>query len=61
VREDRIELLCVEVMIDHLVTGGLKLLDRRLGNRVTETPLALMTDDDQDLHGGNPPERQNTE
>ncbi len=50
VRQDRVELLGVQIVIHDLVSRRFKFLDGRRGDRVAEAPLVLMADDDEDVH-----------
>ena len=50
-REDGVEPLGIEVVIDHRMPGGPQLLDRRLDDGVTEASRMLMCDDGEDFHG----------
>jgi len=50
VREDRVELLGVEVMEDHFVAKLPQFIDDRIGDRVIETTGVLMAEDNEDIH-----------
>ncbi len=50
VRQDGVELLGVEVVIDDLVAGRLQFLDRRGGDGVAEAAWFLVADQDVDVH-----------
>ena len=52
VRQDRIELFGVQVVVDDFMPGRFEFLNRRGGDGVAETARLLVADQDEDVHGG---------
>ena len=50
VRQDRIELLSIQIVVDDLMPRRRQFIDGRRRDRVAETSGVLMADDDKDVH-----------